>query len=227
MKRHPFAIVLSVSAVLVAMAATIIYFRFPYLLSPDKGWALFSAKLTFLSVLVAVGWLQYQYFYDIAKRFRDVFKPAWDGWIESKHTADQWEQSLIQLEAMGAKNPKSREELDKLRAKLREVEENKKQNIVWLNAQWSHFEAALSILFGIIFVLIISVIVDWLQNAPQQLHSFHEEPILISISHGSFIVSIILFFVLICYYLLRVSCDIGYFRDETRKYGEADLHSGD
>jgi len=53
--QHPYAVVLCSAALFTATISFIIYFNFPFILLPDKNWAFFGAKLTFLSIMVAVG----------------------------------------------------------------------------------------------------------------------------------------------------------------------------
>lgn len=84
----------------------------------------------------------------------------------------------------------------------------------WLNKQWEQFDSKFSLLFGVLFILVISVITDWLQNATTDKYPLHGHPLLIAISHGSLLVGLLLFVILLSYYLKSVSADLRHFKDE-------------
>jgi len=222
-KRHPYASVLLTATVLACVLSGVIYYFFPYVLSPDKGWTLFGTKLTFLSILVAVGWLQYEYLYRIGNRFTSESIPSLDGWKVSKDNADKFEASIISIEQLGGNSAEFRKQLADQRTKLKEIEITKQNYLSWLEIQWRHFELTLSLLFSVIFILLFSVITDWFQNAGHQLHQFHENIVLIAISHGSFIAAIIIFSFLMFYYLRTVSFETHYYKTQTQKYREMKL----
>ena len=191
MRRCPFAIVLISSIVLTVAVSAIIYFRFPDTLVPDQQWQLFSAKLAFLSIMVAVGWLQYEYFSRICIRIHDdVF-------------------------------PYLNRQADAQRGDVKSATMNHVVWSDWMEQKWEQFQSRFPLLFGVIFVLVISVVADWVQNATTEKYPLHSHPYLTAISHGSFLVSLLLFTILLIYYLKSISSDMRYFTHEMQEHRDA------
>ena len=167
--------------------------------------------------------MQYEYLYKIGTRFTDQTIPSLEGWKVSKENADQLESTLTQIKKSGGNTTQLEQQLNLQRDKLRSMEHAKKQHLDWLDTQWIHFEQILSLLFGVLFLLLISVLCDWLLNAMQESQEYRNNPLLTALSHASFLASLIIFTIMMCYYLWNVSSETHHYKSQTQKYKDISL----
>jgi hypothetical protein len=184
--KTSFKLVVMGGGVLTIVVSAIIYLWFPDTSVPDQQWQLFNAKLGFLSIMVAVGWLQYEYFVRICTRIHDEVIPH----------------------------------LNSHRSQTGEAQHEPFHHPVWsewLNLKWEQFDRRFPLLFGVVFTLLISVIVDWEKNATTDKHIFHNHPLLTALSQGSLMVVMFLFTTLLVFYLVSVNSDMKHFKAAINK----------
>ncbi len=193
----------------------------PLPLPSDPTWTFLGAKLTFLSIILAVGLIQYGYFYEVFKRFYLETAPSWQGWLVSKKTTDEWDEIVTKMEQAGNITQEvkaGREQIQANRQRLKEVEENRKTMISGIEGDLKHFEKTLFLLFGVGFALLVSLVADLIDRIIEGHRAW------VALSHGAFISALLLFVVLLIYYAIVVVRQMERLRADAEKYQDIQFH---
>lgn len=187
----------------------------PLPLAPDPTWTLFGAKLTFLSIMMAVGWWQYQYFYEEFRDFYQKIAPAWDGWVALMKSTDELDELVSRAERAGITTAEARAARDQVRRdreRLQGIEKNRQEVLAVTDENLNHYQTAISLLFGVGFTLLVSLVADLIDRTVATHRA------VVAVSFGGFVIALIMFVCLMVYYLWVVSSQMRTIRKGAEKY---------
>lgn len=184
-------------------------------LIPDDTWTLFGAKLTFLSIMLAAGWFQYQYFYGEFVRFYGEFVPAWERQSADRKIADEVDRMVLvaaQAGLMTKEVAQAGEQVRRTREMLQAADEGRQRALEVMERAWEHYEVSLSLLFGVGSSLLVSLLVDLVE------HTTVTGRALVALSYGSFVIALLMFVGLMVYYFRVVGFQFRAVREDAKKY---------